>query len=182
MKKIIILFITALILFSCTSNDENLGEEAADEINNNQIHTVKITIARHENSESFMKIKFEGLPIQEQNNKWMPIKEDIRYDAINDHIEFLTRWETDNDTLYLLSHDDVANGEYWTEGTTFKSYAYNFIEILPNEMFWKTRVDNWDTLSTFKVGFRSHIVEFSMYIWEHDFVDEFSFEVKIQLK
>ena len=185
MKKTLLLFITFLSFLSCTSNEENLDDSILDEVNNNQIHTVKITIARSENSEPFMKIKFEGLPIQEQNNKWMPIREDIRYDAINDHIEFMTRWEADNDILYLYHLDEVntgVTGEYWTEGTTFKSYTYNFIEILPNEMFWKTRVSNWDTLSTFKVGFSSNIIEFSEYYFDDNLIFEFSFEVKMQLK
>lgn len=72
MKKIIILFVTALTLFSCTSNEENLHEETIDEyVNNNEMHTVKLT---YQNMLTGIdRIKFEGLPIQEQNNKWMPV-------------------------------------------------------------------------------------------------------------
>lgn len=180
MKKILTLFITIFTLLSCTSNDENL----IDETKNNEIYTVKVTFAKDGNSSPFNKIKFEGLPIKEQNNKWMPTREDIRYDETNDHIEFLTRWETDNNTLYFFTYDDVNNvsGEYWTNAVTFKSKIYNFIEVLPNELFWKTKVENWDNLSTFKIGVRTHLVDFDKYFYDNNFEGEFSFEIKIQLK
>ncbi|CAA0260623.1 hypothetical protein [Tenacibaculum maritimum] len=181
MKKIIILFITALTFLSCSSNDDN---KTIDGENNNEVHTVKIT---YQNMKTGLdRIKLEGLPIQEQNNKWMPYRQDIRYDAQNDNIEFFTHWEADNNSIFLKGITPDLN----SNGTLIRiiSDNYTLISVVDNPMIWRWTVKAKDEggvqgiINEAFIVFYEHTLDWEHYTQLNDHDDSFSFEIKVKLK
>ncbi|WP_299711490.1 hypothetical protein [uncultured Tenacibaculum sp.] len=175
MKKTIIFFMSFLTLLACSSNDNSLNI-------NEETFIVKMT---YQNMTTGLdRIKFEGLPILEQDNKWMPANKNIEYDANNDHINYFSHWQAENNSI-KISSISIHNGE---NSFGLISDKYNLLDvIIPNPIINSYRVTSEQSTpilikNGITVKFNDTYVDMEDYTQLDNFEDSFSFEIKVQLK
>lgn len=175
MKKAIICLMSFLTLLACSSNDNssNIDEE---------IFVVKMTYQNM--TTGFDRIKFEGLPILEQDNKWMPANRNIKYDANNDHINYFSHWEAENNSI-KISRISIHNGE---NSFGLISDKYSLLDVItPNPIINSYIVTSEQTSpilikNGIIIKFNDTYVDMEDYTQLDNFEDSFSFEIKVQLK